>query len=297
MNDSGAGFRRSFKEWDVEAWIDAWFYRPIAELVARALAPLSVRPNQVSFWSALAGLASGLCYWQFSYPFIVAGGLLLSLSVVFDAADGQLARRTGQSSEIGKLFDNVMDPIKATAAMFGIAFGMAAVGHWGPGWPMPDNLSASTAIWGLGWLAGLSLPLQVVTRNAWVDRYHQIGKGRSSLTMADITKVREEFAELRTRKGFWLEKIVVPMVSAFSPKDPPAKPTPTPNPEYVRRMRPLIRLWTFYGGGQQFFVITVVSLFGAPVLGWLYVGVVTNVLYLLLLGTTILAHRRALAAS
>lgn len=294
MSDA-KGFRASFKEWDVEAWIDAWFYRPIAELVARALAGTKVRPNQVSFWSALAGIASALCYWRFTYGFIVAGGLLLSLSVVFDAADGQLARRTGQSSEIGKLFDNFMDPVKAVAAMFGITLGMLSVGHWGPGLPMPEVGSTKALLWGMGWFVGLSLLLQVVTRNAWVDRYHRLGKGRTSLTMADISKVRVEFAQLRTERGYWLEKAVVPLVLAFSPKSPKRLEPVEADPGYAACMRPLIRLWTFFGGGQQFFVITVCSLFGAPVLGMMYVGVITNGLYVLLLLTTIVRHRRALA--
>lgn len=285
-------FTASFKEWDVEALIDRWFYRPIAELVARGLASTSIRPNQISFASALAGIAAALCYWQFTYPFIVAGGLWLSLSVVFDAADGQLARRTGRSSETGKLFDNFMDPIKAVSTMFGITFGMDSIGNWGPGLPMPEGWSASLWIWASGWFVGLTLLMQVVTRNAWVDRYDRIGKGRTSLTMADLRVVRREFEAIKERPGLWLEKTIVPLILALSPKvSEPLEPL-EPSAEYARAMRPYIRLWTFFGGGQQFFVLTIASLLGAPVWGWIYIGVFGNTAYLLLMLATWRVHRR-----
>ena len=292
-----ADFRASFKETDVDATIDIWFFRPLAEFLVGLLARTSIRPNQVSFASALAGIASGLCYYQFSYPFIVAAGLLLAFSVVLDAADGQLARRTGRGSEIGKLFDNTMDPIKATAAMFGIAFGMDAAGNWGSWPPMPTWLTVDQAIWGLGWFAGLSLPIQVVTRNYWVDHYHRHGKGRSSLTMADMAVVRVEMEALRSEKGLWLEKMVVPLLLAFAKKDPPAKPEPVAHPRYVERMRPFIRWWTMFGGAQQFFVLLVVSCFGLPILGWLYIALLGDALYVVLFALTWRAHRQELAAA
>lgn len=290
-----ADFRASFKENDVEARVDSWFFRPLAELLVEVLAKTTIRPNQVSFASALAGVASGLCYWQFTFPFIVAGGLFLAVSVVLDAADGQLARRTGQGSEIGKLFDNVMDPVKATAAMFGIAFGMDAAGSWGA-WPqIPEWLSLTQAIWGLGWFAGISLPIQVMTRNAWVDRYHAYGKGRTSLTMADMQIVRVEMQALRKREGLWLEKAVVPIILAFSKKDAAPKKVALAHPRYVERMRPFIRWWTLFGGGQQFFVLLIVSCIGMPLLGWLYIALVANVIYMVLFALTLRAHRQELA--
>ena len=298
MTERGAakGFRASFKESDVEATIDAYFFRPLAELMVGVLAKTRVRPNQVSFASALAGIASALCYYQFSYPFIVAGGLLLALSVIFDAGDGQLARRTGQGSEVGKLFDNVMDPIKAVSAMFGMAFGMDAVGHWGDWPPMPPQLTTAEAIWGLGWFSGICLSLQVVTRNYWVDRYHAYGKGRTSLTMADLRLVREEMQVLRQKSGYWLEKSIVPVVLAFSKKNATPPQSQGEHPEYVDALRPYVRWWTIFGGGQQFFVLLIASLFGLPIVGWLYISVLGNAIYLPLLLLTWRADRRARSA-
>jgi phosphatidylglycerophosphate synthase len=290
-----SGFRAYFNEHDVEGLIDLWVFRPVAELLSIALAKTSIRPNQVSFGSVLAGIASACCYYQFTYAFIVAGGLFLGLSVVFDAADGQLARRTGQGSEIGKLFDNVMDPIKTAIAMFGMAFGMEAAGTWGE-WPaMPEWLTTDQAIWGLGWFAAVSLSIQVMGRNFWVDRYDNYGKGRTSLTLANMDKVRAEMETLKQKKGLWLEQCLVPIVLAFSSKKPKPELDATPHPEYVERLRPLIRWWTMFDGAQQFFVLILASCFGLPVVGWLYIALVSNAIMLVLTPMTMLAHRKGVA--
>ena len=291
----GRGFRAYFNEHDVEGVIDLWVFRPIAELLSIALAKTSIRPNQVSFASLLAGIAAFGCYYQSTYALTVAGGLLLGLSVVFDAADGQLARRTGKGSEIGKLFDNVMDPIKSVIAFFGIAYGMDAAGTWGEWPPMPEWLTTYQAIWGLGWAAGISITLQVVARNFWVDRYDNYGKGRTSLTLANMDKVRVEMEALRQRKGLWLEKVVVPIVLAFASKKPKPPLDATPHPEYVERLRPFIRWWTMFDGAQQLFILVLASCFGLPVIGWLYIVLVSNAIMLVLTPATMMAHRKAAA--
>ena len=288
-------FSSSFKEWDVDALVDRWFFRPVGELIVRVLLPTRIRPNQVSVASLGAGLLAGVCYDRVGVRANVAGALLLALSVVLDAVDGQLARRRGQASETGKLFDTLADVPKTIAVMFGLAFGMLRTGGWGP-LPVPAGLSPAVAIWTLGWLAGLSMIWQVTTRNEFVATYRRIGKGIDDPTGPRLDRVREELLAMRARGGFWLERGVVPVVLWLS-RLLPARPRPVDGPirpGYVEAMRPYIRLWTFFGGATQFAALVVASLLGAPVWGWIFIGIVANVAYLPLLAATIRAHRRAL---
>lgn len=291
------GFTASFKQWDVEALVDHYFFRPVAELLVRAVLPVrAIRPNHLSVASVLAGVAAMLTYWFMPGTGLIVGGIFLSLSVVLDAADGQLARSRRASSEIGKLFDNICDPLKAIPVMFGIVLAMDAWAGWG-NFPIPFGWSEHTAIWALGWFAGLSMPLQVMTRNAWVDRYQALGRGKASRSMASVLDVRREYEELRGRPGLWLDKGLAAIFLMFAGAPKPAPEATPPVPGYEDALRPYIRLWTFFGGGQQFAVLAIASFVGQPVWGLLYVAVLGNAAYLLLLALTTVVHRRASATS
>lgn len=85
--------------------------------IANKLLPLAVRipfltPNMVTVTSFLLySLASVLLFIQFPYHlFIVAA--LLPISYILDCLDGQLARLTKKSSQIGDYLDKVLDVLK-----------------------------------------------------------------------------------------------------------------------------------------------------------------------------------------
>jgi cytochrome b561 len=52
-----------------------------------------------------------------------------------------------------------------------------------------------------------------------------------------------------------------------------------------------------FDGAQQFFVLLIASCLGLPVLGWLYIALAANVLYVFLFAATLRAHRQEMAAS
>jgi archaetidylinositol phosphate synthase len=95
-------------------------FRPLAHLVARALAPLRVPPPAVVLAGTAAGLASAVAVGRHSF---LAAALLLQLKTVLDNADGQLARMTGRVTAFGRYLDSESD-IVVDAAIF------AALGIW-----------------------------------------------------------------------------------------------------------------------------------------------------------------------
>lgn len=106
----------ALKSLDVEEFVDLYFHRPIAALVAAVLLPLPVTPNQVT----LAGLTTGwigavLLYLGFfgdgpgPTSMWLAAGAFFFVSMLFDCADGQLARARGGGSRVGRILDGLVD--------------------------------------------------------------------------------------------------------------------------------------------------------------------------------------------
>lgn len=113
-------YRQSLKPAD--SWFNVYFARVLAAPVVWLLARTPVTPNQVTFSStlvmcvalaALAGLEGSAGLW--------VGVLGLELSYVLDCADGQLARVTGRTSEVGGALDFMMDELKAYLLVSAVA--------------------------------------------------------------------------------------------------------------------------------------------------------------------------------
>ncbi|MBI2896013.1 MAG: CDP-alcohol phosphatidyltransferase family protein [Deltaproteobacteria bacterium] len=291
-------FQWPLADWDTEALADRWLFTPLGKWVARLLLHTTVRPNHVSFAGLVSGAIAGICYGVGSHSTIVAAGLFLLLSVVFDAADGELARARRQTSETGKLFDNVADSVKTGSVVLGIAVGMQIAGTWGPLEP-PFGLPMPVGIWGLGVLAGASLILQVTTRNGFVSLYRLHAKGQLDTSYARMDAVQVELAEMRARGGFWLERAVVGFLLAFTrpAHRKPDDAAPPPDAAYADRLLPWIRAWTFYGGATQLGALALASLCGAPLWGLLVISVPANLVYVPLLVATRHAHRLAARAA
>jgi CDP-alcohol phosphatidyltransferase-like enzyme len=285
----------SLRDWETQALVDRWLYRPIDQALVR-MVPRWMRPNHVSVLSGVVGFVAAACYLEPTYAWTFLAGLLLAFSNVLDGVDGQLARARNECSETGKLIDNVMDPAKTILVMFGIAIGMQRAGTWGS-IPLFTDLPMLARIYSLGLLTGASFTVQVLSRNLFVDLYRRHGKGTSDPNVARLHRVRAELEQMRARGGFWLERVMVPMVLVFQ-RDPgpppPAESLPPPDPSYVAQLKPYIRLWTFLGGGTQFTILVFSSLAGTPVVGWLLIAGLLNVLYVPLLFATLRAHRRAI---
>ena len=88
--------------------------RLIIHRVSMALIPLFIKtrvtPNSVSCMGALSGLAASWFYFHYENPIACLFGLFFMFGWhVFDGADGQLARLTGQTSPLGFVIDGVCD--------------------------------------------------------------------------------------------------------------------------------------------------------------------------------------------
>ncbi len=110
----------TIKLMDVEERFDIYFSRFFGLFFAKWGKALSMSPTQVSLLSLFVGIPGGILFYYQDQPVIVAYGcLLVTLAGVLDSADGQLARLTGTSSELGRKIDVIIDTFVFIACYWG----------------------------------------------------------------------------------------------------------------------------------------------------------------------------------
>ena len=95
---------------DIEERFDIYFSRFCGLYFAKAAKWLRLTPTNVSLISlVIGGVGGGLLYFQDQLGIVILGGVLVVWAGILDSADGQLARMTGQSSDIGRVIDGLID--------------------------------------------------------------------------------------------------------------------------------------------------------------------------------------------
>ncbi len=159
---------------------------PVAHALVVRLARVGVSPNAVSIVGFVLGAGAAAAYLRYpSGPLYVLVGFVLMLGWhVMDGADGQLARLTGQTSEIGKALDGLCD--HGTFVLVYLALGVAAAGEQGP-W-----------VWIWAVAAGASHAVQANTYEAQRYAYDYWVQGKQT---ARIPTPDEFRAEMRGARG------------------------------------------------------------------------------------------------
>lgn len=147
FRDGQSAFVRSlaFKAIEIEELADIFFFRPCGWVIARGAAAIRMTPTHLSIWRAVTGIAGGALLYDESRGLLAFA--LLILSEIIDSADGQLARMTGNMTELGRVLDGVGDYVAHAAIYIAIAAGI-----------MHRGGSSSILVWML--LAGLSNAIQ-----------------------------------------------------------------------------------------------------------------------------------------
>lgn len=94
---------------------DAWIHRPLAGLLVQWLGRTPVTPDHLTLLSCGLGVC-GAIYLALGHP---AAALLIVAHLVFDCADGQLARMRGPS-RYGRWLDGLSDGIVGAAFYLGL---------------------------------------------------------------------------------------------------------------------------------------------------------------------------------
>lgn len=186
-----AGLQGTLKSADTEEWIDLLFYRPIGYRWALLFQKLGVTPNAITIASIFLGVAAGILFYYNDLLLNVVGMCLLVWANMYDSADGQLARMTGQKSELGRILDGVSGDFWFITIY--VALCLRLTPEWGY-W-----------IWILAAVAGFCHSKQA----AMADYYRNIHlfflKGKSGSELDNSAQQREIFQSL-TWKGNLVRK-------------------------------------------------------------------------------------------
>jgi phosphatidylglycerophosphate synthase len=102
----------------------------IVRPVVRRIAPTGVTPNQITTVRLVTGVAAAVGF-ACGGVWADLGGVVFLLSMLFDRADGELARQTGQMSPKGHRYDLCVDCLCDAIAFVGISIGLALAGGVG----------------------------------------------------------------------------------------------------------------------------------------------------------------------
>lgn len=102
---------------------DTWLHRA-GQLIARPLADTPVTPNQLTSVRLASGLGGAALIGAGAAPWVQIGAGLFIISMLFDRADGVLARLTGRTTPWGHTYDLVADALCNAVVFVGIGFGL-----------------------------------------------------------------------------------------------------------------------------------------------------------------------------
>ena len=165
---------------EIEEVTNRVLIHPVAHALVVRLARVGVSPNAVSIVGFILGACAALAYLEYrGGPLVVLLGFVLMLGWhVMDGADGQLARLTGQTSEIGKALDGLCD--HGTFVLVYLALGIAAA----------EAQGAWVWIWAV--LAGASHAVQANTYEAQRYAYDYWVQGKQTARIPTPDEFRQE---------------------------------------------------------------------------------------------------------
>lgn len=108
-------YKKTLKSTETDDLLDLYLIRPICYYLAVFFNKFDIRPNTVTIWSMLFGIASAYFFAQGSYYYCGHEGIianiiafvLLMIADFLDCTDGQLARLSGKKSRLGRILDGI----------------------------------------------------------------------------------------------------------------------------------------------------------------------------------------------
>lgn len=98
-------------------------FRPIARFITPILARTPLTPNQLTVIAFGFALGSAACFSSMHPLWSRIGCILLFVAYTLDVTDGELARQTGQTSDLGLYLDPILDRIGETAILLAVGVG------------------------------------------------------------------------------------------------------------------------------------------------------------------------------
>lgn len=164
---------------EIEEATNRLLIHPMSRALVTRFARWGVSPNAVSLTGLAFGAGAAWAYFHYAqWPFVLLGFALMAAWHVMDGADGQLARLTGKTSEIGKILDGACDHGTFVLVYVSLATAAASVhGAW---------------VWALAVAAGASHAVQASVYEAQRHAYDVWVHGKTSSRLPSIASARRD---------------------------------------------------------------------------------------------------------
>lgn len=268
--------RTVFRTAEIEDPSNRWLIHPLSHLLARGFARLGWHPNAVSLLGVPCGLAAAAGFYHYGDPVWVTGGFLaLGAWHVLDGADGQLARLTGKSSELGKVIDGVADYLVNIAVYLALA------------WALVPELGV--AAWGWALAAGLCHAFQGSLYEYYRYEYDYWGRAQAGRQVPEAGALRARVAATRglTRllHAFHYGYVWAQQAAAGSRRTlhqrlaqhlGAAGESERWRSRYRELNRPLVRRWAWLNANKRTLAVYLACLAGMPLYYFLWEVLVLN---------------------
>jgi phosphatidylglycerophosphate synthase len=112
-----------------DGFYSTFVVRRASRHVTAAALRLGLRPDAVTVLSLVLGISAAAVFAVGSGPALVAGGVLLQVSLIVDCVDGEVARYSRQFSAFGAWLDALSDRVKEFCVYAGLAAGAMRSGE------------------------------------------------------------------------------------------------------------------------------------------------------------------------
>ncbi|MCU0236559.1 MAG: CDP-alcohol phosphatidyltransferase family protein [Acidobacteria bacterium] len=103
--------------------LETWISRPLASLLVRLVFRSRITPNHLTLIAFLLALGSTVLFALGTAMGAIGAAVLCQLLLIFDCADGMLARARGTCSRFGSFLDLFLDRISDFLVILGITIG------------------------------------------------------------------------------------------------------------------------------------------------------------------------------
>lgn len=187
-NSQTKDLESTLKSLDTEEFIDIHFYRPLGYRWALLFERMGISPNAVTVAGIFIGIAAGICFYYPSPTINVIGMLLLVWANMYDSADGQLARMTGQKSPLGRILDGFCGDVWFFVIYVAICLRLMPV--WG-GW-----------IWLMAIVTGVFHGKQAAMADYYRNIHLLFLKGKAGSELSHSPAVKANFEKMTWRHDF-----------------------------------------------------------------------------------------------
>jgi phosphatidylglycerophosphate synthase len=274
----------AFKSVEIEELADVYFFRPLGSLVARGARATGTTPSGLTIAGAFIGMAAGALLYDERLG-LIAFALLILHSIV-DSADGQLARMTGQVTELGRVLDAAGGYVTHVAIFLAIGANLL---H--RGW------SGLILVWML--LAGIATAIHAQMYVYHRDSYIAVVTKGQALEAPAPTNVPPQIGWL-VRAYFgtqrWFVGLHGKVETALAARADAGRIREDDRASYREIFYPLVRGWNFLGDNTRFFAVGVLVCLHRIDLFFAFVLVAMNLAFVLLWFWQRSADRRFLAS-